>query len=92
MAEQQFQREKRIFYWMPKLDFYVVREFFIPFSVLVFAFTLLFLIGDVFNDVDHFLEKEGVAWDAVRYFALRIPGNIRFVLTITVLLYCTSFF
>ncbi len=88
MAEQQFQREKRIFYWMPKLDFYVVREFFIPFSVLVFAFTLLFLIGDVFNDVDHFLEKEGVAWDAVRYFALRIPGNIRFVLPITVLLSC----
>ncbi len=81
---------KRTFRWMPKLDFYVVREFLIPFSVLLFAFTLLFLIGDVFNDVDNFLEYEGAgaAWKAVRYFLYRIPCNIRFVLPITVLLSC----
>ncbi len=81
---------KRTFCWMPKLDLYVMREFLIPFSVLFFAFTLLFLIGDVFNDVDHFLEYngEGAAWKAVCYFIYRIPFNIRFVLPITVLLSC----
>ncbi len=81
---------KRTFRWMPKLDFYVMREFLIPFSVLVFAFTLLFLIGDVFNDVDNFLEYEGegAAWKAIGYFLYRIPCNIRFVLPITVLLSC----
>ena len=57
---------KRTFIWMPKLDLYVVREFMIPFSVLIFAFTLLFLIGDVFNDVDKFIEKETGSALAIR--------------------------
>jgi len=82
------QADRRTFVWMPRLDFYVVREFLIPFSVLIFAFTLLFLIGDVFNDVDKFLEHDGAAWLAVEYFVLKIPGNIRFILPITVLLSC----
>lgn len=79
---------KRTFLWMPKLDFYVVREFLIPFSVLIFAFTLLFLIGDVFNDVDKFIEKETGSGLAIRYFMMKMPGNLVFVLPITVLLSC----
>jgi len=86
--EAQEGREKRTFVWMPRFDFYVVREFLIPFSVLIFAFTLLFLIGDVFNDVDKFLDHEGTTWIAIKYFMLKIPGNIRFILPITVLLSC----
>ncbi len=73
---------------MPKLDFYVVREFMIPFSVLIFAFTLLFLIGDVFNDVDKFIEKETGSQLAIRYFMMKMPGNLLFVMPITVLLSC----
>ena len=34
--------------WMPLLDGYVLREFLIPFSALLFAFCLLFIISDVF--------------------------------------------
>lgn len=77
---------QRTFRWMPKLDFYVVREFLIPFSVLIFAFTLLFLIGDVFNDVDKFIDQETGAWLAIRYFAMKMPEKIRFVFPLTVLL------
>ena len=77
---------RRTFLWMPKLDFYVVREFMIPFSVLIFAFSLLFLIGDVFNDVDKFIEKENATAAAIRYFMLKMPGNLLFVMPITVLL------
>ena len=79
---------KRTFIWMPKLDLYVVREFMIPFSVLIFAFTLLFLIGDVFNDVDKFIEKETGSALAIRYFMMKMPGNLLFVMPITVLLSC----
>lgn len=79
---------RRTFLWMPKLDFYVVREFMIPFSVLIFAFSLLFLIGDVFNDVDKFIEKENATAAAIRYFMLKMPGNLLFVMPITVLLSC----
>lgn len=79
---------RRTFLWMPKLDLYVVREFMIPFSVLLFAFTLLFLIGDVFNDVDKFIEKDTGTGLAIRYFMMKMPGNLLFVMPITVLLSC----
>lgn len=80
---------KRKFTWMPRLDFYVLREFLIPFSVILFAFCLLFLIADVFNDLNDFLDNEGGSLaEATRYFILKMPGNIRFILPITVLLSC----
>ena len=79
---------KRSFTWMPRLDLYVLREFLIPFSVILFAFCLLFLIADVFNDLNDFLDNDGTASSAVRYFIMKMPGNIRFILPITVLLSC----
>ena len=62
----------------------------IPFSVLCFTFVILFLIGDLFDDLPDFLAykgKDGFSL-AVRYFSLKIPGNIRFVLPISILLSC----
>ena len=78
----------RTFFWLPILDCYVLREFMIPFSVLAFTFTLLFLIGDVFNDISDFLEHKSTFFLAAKYFILKMPGNIRFVLPISVLLSC----
>ena len=37
----------RKFYWMPVLDGYILRAFLIPFFILLFAFTLLFIIMDM---------------------------------------------
>lgn len=92
MAEKRISRKEinkgRTFLWNPILDFYVLREFLIPFSVLVFTFSLLFLIGDMFNNLGDFLENRSPASLAVRYFLLKMPGNIRFVLPISVLLSC----
>ena len=79
---------KRTFFYLPTLDFYVLREFMIPFSVLMFAFTLLFLIGDIFNDLSDFLEYKASFQVTARYFLVKMPGNIRFVLPISVLLAC----
>ena len=79
---------KRTFFLLPTLDLYVFKEFLIPFSILLFAFTLLFLIGDVFNDLNEFLEYKAPFSLAVRYFTYKMPGNIRFVLPISVLLAC----
>ena len=79
---------KRTFFYLPTLDFYVLREFLIPFSILMFAFTLLFLIGDIFNDLSDFLEYKASFQVTARYFLVKMPGNIRFVLPISVLLAC----
>ena len=79
---------RRTFFLLPTIDRYVLREFMIPFSILLFAFTLLFLIGDIFNDLSDFLEYKASFAVTSRYFMLKIPGNIRFILPISVLLAC----
>ena len=78
----------RKFSWMPTLDGYIMRAFLVPFFILLFAFTLLFIIMDMYNDVGDFLDKKASVSVSVEYFLLKIPGNIRFILPITVLLAC----
>ena len=78
----------RKFSWMPVLDGYILRAFLIPFGILLFAFTLLFIIMDMYNDIGDFLDHQAPLSVSVHFFALKIPGNIRFILPITVLLAC----
>jgi lipopolysaccharide export system permease protein len=78
----------RKFSWMPTLDGYILRSFLVPFFILLFAFTLLFIIMDMYNDVGDFLDNKASVSISVKYFLLKIPGNIRFILPITVLLAC----
>jgi len=74
---------------LPILDFYVLKEFLVPFTVLLLGFTLLFIIGDIFNDLGDFLEtKRWTIAILAKYFALKLPGNIRFILPIAMLLSC----
>lgn len=72
----------------PILDMYVLREFLLPLIVLVLGFTILFVIGDLFNDLSDFTSHNATAAVTVKYFLLKIPGNIRFILPISVLLAC----
>ncbi|MBO4304618.1 MAG: LptF/LptG family permease [Lentisphaeria bacterium] len=89
LKRYQDEQAKRTFVFLPTLDLYVLREFLIPFSVLIFAFLLLFLIGDIFNDLSDFLEsKHATVGMAVKFFLLKMPQNIRFVLPISILLAC----
>lgn len=73
---------------LPTLDFYIWREFMVKFSVLIIVFIILFVLSDVFNDLGDFLDAEADMRDILSFFALRLPGNIRFVLPIATLLGC----
>lgn len=68
------------------LDFYILREFLIHFFVLILLCVILFLMGDVFNDLADFLQAKAKMSEILTYFLLKQPGNIRFVLPISVLL------
>ena len=83
-------KKGRRFGYLSVLDKYMFREFMIPFSVLGFTFVLLFLIGDLLDDLPDFLAYKGKdAFSlAVRYFFMKIPGNIRFIFPISILLSC----
>ena len=78
----------RTFLWLPRIDLYVLKEFLTPFSILIFAFLLLFLLGDIFDDLSDFLDSDSAFTVGVRYFLLKMPGNIQFILPMTVLLSC----
>ncbi len=74
--------------FLPTLDYYILREFMIYLCVLLLVFVILFMLGDVFNDMKDFLDAGAPASQFVSYFLLKLPGNIRFVLPISVLLAC----
>lgn len=81
-------KEKRKWFFMPTLDCYILREFMIKFSILLLISTILFLLSDVLADLSDFIEK-GASWQIyIPYFLLKIPGNIRFILPIAMLLGC----
>lgn len=74
--------------FLPTLDFYVLSEFLIKLSVLLLVFIVIFILGDVFNDLGDFLDAEAPMSDFIQFLMLKLPGNIRFVLPISMLLGC----
>lgn len=73
---------------LPTLDYYILREFMMYFFLLIFVFIILFILGDVFNDLSDLLEKKAPFGSMLTYFMLKLPGNIRFILPISILLAC----
>ena len=80
--------QPRRWFFMPTLDGYIFREFMIKFTILLLVATILFLLGDVLNDLSDFLDNDAPTALYVSYFLLKIPGNIRFILPIATLLGC----
>lgn len=78
----------RSWLFLPTLDYYIFREFMIHFSVLMLASVILFIVGDVFNDLSDFLDAKASFSLIANYFLLKLPGNIRFILPISILLAC----
>lgn len=78
----------RTWWWLPTIDGYVAREFLIKLSVLLLVFVILFILGDVFNDLDDFLDADASMSDFIAFLLAKLPGNVRFVLPISMLLGC----
>lgn len=76
--------------WFPLwiLDRYILREFLIKYSILMLVFIILFILNDVFNDIQEFLEAGSGVRPALVYLLCKMPGNIRFILPISMLLGC----
>ncbi|MBO5644183.1 MAG: LptF/LptG family permease [Lentisphaeria bacterium] len=76
--------------WFPLwiLDRYILREFLIKYSILMLVFVILFILNDVFNDIQEFLEARAGWREILLYLMCKLPGNIRFILPISMLLGC----
>lgn len=78
----------RKFTFLPVIDGYIFKEFIIIYSCCLMAFCMLFLIGDLINDLGDFLSPEASIWSGVYYFLLKQPGDILFVLPLSLMLAC----
>lgn len=79
---------KRKFAFLPILDKYILKEFLIPFFALIVAFTFLFLVGELLDDLKDFMDEGAAFSETARYFLLKLPENFRFILPISILLSC----
>ncbi len=73
---------------MPILDFYILKEYLIPLTVLILGFIILFVMGNIFEDLKELLENKASLKVMIQFFLLKLPGNIRFILPISVMLAC----
>ena len=76
--------------WFPlwTLDGYILREFLIKYCILMMVFVILFILSDVYRDISAFLEARASLVEIVTYLGYKLPGNIRFILPISMLLGC----
>lgn len=76
--------------WFPlwTLDGYIFREFIVKYSILLLVFVILFLLLDIYQDISDFLEAKTSLRMTILYFICRLPGKVRFVLPISMLLGC----
>ncbi|MBU8901795.1 MAG: LptF/LptG family permease [Victivallales bacterium] len=92
MFRRKFKKEDEAFKrhkgFLPTLDMYIFTEFIVYLSILLFVFITLFILGDVFNDLSDFLDQDASVKQIVSFLLLKLPGNIRFILPIVVLLAC----
>ncbi len=70
----------------PTLDWYIMKEFLIKWSILLLVFVFGFIMGDIFDSLSDFLDGNATFRMTASYFLLRLPGNIRFILPISMLL------
>ena len=76
--------------WFPlwKLDGYIFKEFMIKYSILLLVFVILFVLSDVYRDIADFFDAKADWRDILTYLVYKTPGNIRFILPISMLLGC----
>ncbi|MBQ7696393.1 MAG: LptF/LptG family permease [Lentisphaeria bacterium] len=76
--------------WFPLwvLDGYILREFLIKYCILMLVFVLLFLLSDVYNSISDFLDAGASIRDVLLFLGAKLPGNVRFILPISMLLGC----
>ncbi len=76
--------------WFPlwKIDGYIFREFMIKYTILLLVFIILFVLNDIYRDISDFFDAKADWREVVMYLIYKMPGNIRFILPISMLLGC----
>jgi LPS export ABC transporter permease LptG len=68
------------------LDRYICKKFIAPFIYCMVSFIMLFVIGDLFENMGDFLETSNWILIIIKYYLLFIPSTINYITAIAVLL------
>jgi LPS export ABC transporter permease LptG len=79
---------KRKWTFLPVIDRYMFQEFMIPFSVLILGFMIMFVISDIYDNIKDFLDNNATTVTMIKYYILRLPGHVEFILPLSILLAC----
>jgi len=71
---------------MRLLDRYICKKFLVPFIYCMVSFIMLFIIGDLFENLEDFLGSPDWVMVIIKYYLLFIPSTISYITAIAVLL------
>lgn len=73
---------------LPILDLYILRDYLTIYIACSLGFSILFLIGDLINNLGDFVNNQASIFTAAYFFLLKQPGDIVFVIPLALLLAC----
>lgn len=68
------------------LDRYICRKFLVPFIYCMLSFIMLFVIGDLFENLEDFLNTPNWFPVIIRYYLLFLPSTISYITAVAILL------
>lgn len=71
---------------MKILDRYILRTFFVPFFYCMLSFGLIYILFDLFDHMDDFMDAEVPFLEVLRFYAILLPSSVIFILPISLLL------
>jgi len=71
---------------MKLIDKYLLKAFFVPFLYCVIAFTMIFVIFDLFNNLSDFLEAKTNGWLIAQYYVYVIPSVFVYIVPTSLML------
>jgi len=68
------------------LDRYILRSFFVPFFYCTMAFALIYVIFDLFDNLQDFLDAEAPFVEVLQFYALLMPSSVVYIVPVSLLL------
>ena len=68
------------------LDYYIIKKFIINFLFVIISFTVIFIIVDIIDNIDKFINRGISNQEIINYYLLSIPWYISIALPMTILI------
>ncbi len=71
---------------MKIIDRYLLRQFLVPLGYCFAAFTMVYVIFDLFNNLDDFIRGRAPISGVLRFYVMMIPASLTYIMPVSLLL------